>query len=65
MLQTAEIVAKRYEIPREAQDRYGAQSQQRASAAQEAGQFKDEIAPITVAWPASIRTPDALLHASK
>jgi acetyl-CoA C-acetyltransferase len=48
MLQTAETVAKRYGIGREAQDRYGAQSQQRAAAAQAAGKFKDEIAPITV-----------------
>jgi len=48
MLQTAETVAKRYAIPRERQDQYGAQSQQKACAAQEAGRFKDEIAPITV-----------------
>ena len=48
MLQTAEIVAKRYNIAREALDEYGAASQQRASAALAAGLFKDEIAPITV-----------------
>jgi acetyl-CoA C-acetyltransferase len=48
MLQTAEQVAKRYNIPRERMDRYGAQSQQRAAAALEAGKFKDEIVPITV-----------------
>jgi acetyl-CoA C-acetyltransferase len=48
MLQTAEQVAKRYGIPRERMDQYGAQSQQRATAALEAGKFKDEIAPITV-----------------
>jgi acetyl-CoA C-acetyltransferase len=48
MLRTAEVVARRYSIPREAQDRYGARSQQRACAAQEAGHFRDEIAPITV-----------------
>ena len=48
MLQTAEQVAKRYSIPRERMDRYGAESQQKAVAAQEAGRFKDEIAPITV-----------------
>jgi acetyl-CoA C-acetyltransferase len=48
MLQTAEQVAKRYNIGREAMDEYGARSQQRACAAQEAGKFKDEIAPITV-----------------
>jgi len=48
MLQTAETVAKRYNVPKERMDRYGAESQQKASAAQEAGRFKDEIAPITV-----------------
>jgi acetyl-CoA C-acetyltransferase len=48
MLQTAEQVAKRYNISRDAQDEYGAASQQKACAAQEAGKFKDEIAPITV-----------------
>jgi acetyl-CoA C-acetyltransferase len=48
MLQTAETVAKRYNIPRELQDQYGARSQQRAAAAQAAGKFDDEIVPITV-----------------
>lgn len=48
MLQTAEQVAKRYNISRERMDQYGAASQQKACAAQEAGKFKDEIAPITV-----------------
>jgi acetyl-CoA C-acetyltransferase len=48
MLQTAEMVAKRYNIARENQDRYGVQSQQRAAAAAAAGRTKDEIVPITV-----------------
>ena len=48
MLQTAEQVAKRYQISREAMDEYGAASQQKACAAQAAGKFDDEIAPITV-----------------
>jgi len=48
MLQTAENVAKRYGIGRDAMDEYGASSQQKATAALEAGLFKDEIAPITV-----------------
>jgi len=48
MLQTAENVAKRYQIPREAQDRYGVQSQQRAAAALAAGHFTAEIAPLEV-----------------
>ncbi len=47
MLQTAETVAKRYGIPREKQDEYGVQSQQRAAAAQAAGRFTAEIAPMT------------------
>jgi acetyl-CoA C-acetyltransferase len=48
MLQTAEQVAKRYNISREAMDEYGAASQQRATAALAAGLFTAEIAPITV-----------------
>ncbi len=48
MLQTAEQVAKRYGIGRDAMDEYGAASQQRACAAQAAGLFDAEIAPITV-----------------
>ena len=47
MLQTAETVAKRYQISRERQDAYGAQSQQRAAAAQAAGLFDAEIVPMT------------------
>ncbi|MBG6082309.1 acetyl-CoA C-acetyltransferase [Rubrivivax gelatinosus] len=47
MLQTAENVARRYGISKERQDRYGAQSQQRACAAQEKGLFADEIVPVT------------------
>ena len=48
MLQTAEQVAKRYKISRERMDEYGAASQQKACAAQAAGLFDAEIAPITV-----------------
>ncbi len=48
MLQTAETVVKRTGISREAQDRFGVQSQQRAAAAQTGGRFADEIVPITV-----------------
>ena len=47
MLQTAETVAKRYQISRERQDVYGAQSQQRAAAALAAGLFDAEIVPMT------------------
>ena len=47
MLQTAEVVAKRYGISRDAQDEYGLRSQQRTAAAQAAGKFDDEIVPVT------------------
>jgi acetyl-CoA C-acetyltransferase len=47
MLQTAEYVARQYGIPRDKQDEYGVQSQQRAAKARADGKFKDEIAPIT------------------
>ena len=48
MLQTAENVAKRYDISRERQDEYGARSQQKAASALAAGKFVDEIVPIEV-----------------
>jgi len=47
MLQTAEIVAKRYGITRDQMDEYGLRSQQRTAAAQDAGRFDDEIVPVT------------------
>ncbi|AYC32409.1 acetyl-CoA C-acyltransferase [Pseudomonas cavernae] len=47
MLQTAELVASRYGISREAQDAYALQSQQRTAAAQAAGLFEGEIVPVT------------------
>ncbi len=47
MLQTAENVAKRYNISRERQDQYGVQSQLRAAAARDGGRFADEIVPVT------------------
>ncbi len=47
MLDTAEVVAKRYNISREDQDAYALQSQMRTAAAQEAGKFDDEIVPVT------------------
>jgi acetyl-CoA C-acetyltransferase len=46
MLDTAEVVAKRYGVPREKQDEYGVRSQVRAAAAQAAGKFQDEIVPF-------------------
>lgn len=47
MLQTAEVVAKRYNISRDAMDEYALQSQQRTAAAQAAGYFDAEIVPVT------------------
>jgi len=46
MIDTAETVAKRYNVSREAMDEYALQSQQRTHAAQEAGKFDDEIVPM-------------------
>jgi acetyl-CoA C-acetyltransferase len=53
MLQTAENVAKRYNISRERQDDYGARSQQKAAAGAAAGKFADEIVPIKVVMGAA------------
>ena len=47
MLQTAEVVADRYGISREAMDEYGLQSQMRTAAGYEAGHFADELVPVT------------------
>jgi acetyl-CoA C-acetyltransferase len=46
MIDTAEVVAKRYNISRESQDEYALQSQQRTAAGQDAGKFDDEIVPL-------------------
>jgi len=47
MIDTAEVVAKRYNISRDVQDEYALQSQQRTAAGQKAGKFDDEIVPMT------------------
>lgn len=47
MIDTAEVVAKRYGVDRERQDEYGFQSQSRTAAAHQAGRFADEIVPVT------------------
>jgi acetyl-CoA C-acetyltransferase len=47
MIDTAEVVAKRYDISRERQDEYALESQRRTAAAQQAERFKDEIVPFT------------------
>ena len=46
MIDTAEVVAKRYDISREAQDEFALESQRRTASAQQAGRFKDEIVPL-------------------
>jgi acetyl-CoA C-acetyltransferase len=61
MLQTAETVAKRYNIPKERQDEYGVQSQQRAAAAQAAGKFNDEIVPMTTIMGVADKASGALI----
>jgi acetyl-CoA C-acetyltransferase len=61
MLQTAETVAKRYNISRERQDEYGVQSQLRAAAALKAGKFDDEIVPITVTAGVADKTTGRLM----
>src|SRR6202167_2754488 len=48
MGQTAENIAARWQITREDQDRFAVASQNKAEAAQKAGRFKDEIAPVTI-----------------
>lgn len=68
MLKTAEVVASRYGISREAQDEYGARSQQKAALAQSEGRFEAEIAPITVRMAVGdpktgvMKTDEVVLH---
>ena len=46
MIETADIVAERYKVSREAQDDYALESQRRTAAAQQAERFEDEIVPL-------------------
>jgi len=62
MLQTAEFVAKKYSISREAQDQYSLQSQQRTAAAQQAGRFDAEIVPITTRMAATDKVTGEVNH---
>ena len=59
MIETADIVAARYGISREAQDRYAAQSQQRTEAAQAAGRYREEIIPVTTVMAVTDRATGA------
>ncbi len=70
MLETAENVAKRYGIPKERMDGYGAASQQKACAAQEAGKFNDEMVSCTVTAGVAdaqlgLRTKDVTISADE
>ncbi|VVT23683.1 3-ketoacyl-CoA thiolase [Sphingomonas sp. EC-HK361] len=62
MLQTAEVVAKRYGISRDAMDEYGYQSQMRTAAAQAAGKFDDEIVPVTATMAIVDKETKAVSH---
>lgn len=60
MIETAEIVADRYGVSREAQDVYAFESQQRTAAAQAAGKFADEIVPLKAVWKATDKATGAV-----
>jgi len=61
MIETAEIVARRYGVSREAQDAYALQSQERTAAAQHAGLFDDEIVPLSTTMMRKDPSTDAML----
>jgi acetyl-CoA C-acetyltransferase len=61
MLQTAETVARRYHISKQAQDEYGVRSQLRAAAAQASGKFSDEIVPMKTVMGAVDKTTSAIV----
>lgn len=60
MIETAEIVAERYGVTREAQDLYALQSQQRTAAAQASGAFDAEIVPLTAKWKSTDKATGAV-----
>ena len=62
MLDTAEVVAKRYSISREAQDVYSLESQKRTAAAQEKGKFDDEIVPVTATKAVASKDTNAVTY---
>ena len=62
MLQTAEVVAARYGISRDAQDEYALQSQQRTAAAQAAGKFDDEIVAVTATMAMANKETEEVTH---
>ena len=62
MLQTAEVVAARYQVSRDRQDEYGLQSQQRTAAAQAAGKFDDEIVACTATMAVANKETGEISH---
>jgi acetyl-CoA C-acetyltransferase len=62
MLDTAEVVAKRYSISREAQDVYSLESQKRTAAAQEKGKFDDEIVAVTATKAVTNKDTNAVTY---
>jgi acetyl-CoA C-acetyltransferase len=65
MIETADLVAARYGISREAQDEFSLVSQQRTAAAQAAGLFKDEIAPMEVTYAVTDKATGAVSQQTK
>ncbi|HLT92154.1 MAG TPA: acetyl-CoA C-acyltransferase [Woeseiaceae bacterium] len=65
MIDTAEVVAERYGIPRERQDEYALQSQQRTADAQRRGAFDDEIVPVTASMAVSDRDSEEVTLVEK
>src|SRR3546814_18717970 len=63
-LQTAEVVAARYNVSREYQDQYSLQSQQRKAAAQAAGEFDDEIVPVETTLAGKDQATDEIVTTS-
>jgi acetyl-CoA C-acetyltransferase len=62
MIDTAEVVAKRYHVSRDVQDAYALESQKRTAAAQQAGKFDDEIIPITTTMAAMNRESQEITY---
>lgn len=62
MLDTAEVVSKRYGISREKQDEYSLESQRRNAAAQQGGRFNDELAPITTTMAVADKATGAVSY---
>ena len=62
MIETADIVARRYKISREAQDRFSAESQRRTEEAQKAGRYADEIVPCTTVMAVTDKETKAVTH---